>query len=65
MLDFINGRSTDCTGLSRRSFLRVGGLSALGLSLPGFLRLRQAAAGTTPAARKAVNCILEKSNGQT
>jgi uncharacterized protein (DUF1501 family) len=58
MLDLTNGLSTDCTGLTRRSLLRVGGLSALGLTLPGFLRLRQAAAGTTPTSRKAVNCIL-------
>src|SRR3954465_15884344 len=59
MLDLHTGRTTDCTGLSRRSFLRVGGLSALGLSLPAFLRLRQAAASAParPAART-VNCIL-------
>ncbi len=56
MLDLHLGRSRDCTGLSRRSFLRLGGLSALGLSLDGFFRLR-AAAGTT-APRPAVSCIL-------
>src|SRR5919204_239832 len=50
MLELFTGRkSSDCTGLSRREFLRVGGLSALGLSLPAFLRLRQqAAAASTP-----------------
>src|SRR5438874_678736 len=61
MLELFPGRkSSDCTGLSRREFLRVGGLSALGLSLPAFLRLRQqAAAASTPAPRRsAVNCIL-------
>src|SRR5262245_49877328 len=60
MLDLFTGKqSTDCTGLSRRQFLRVGGLSALGLSLPAFLRLRQQAAASTPAPRRgAVNCIL-------
>src|ERR1700726_5131922 len=59
MLDLLNERSSDCTGLSRRDFLRVGGLSALGLSLSGFFRLQQAAvaSGLTPA-RKTVNCIL-------
>ena len=59
MLDLTNGLSSDCSGLTRRSFLRVGGLSALGLSLPAYLRLQQAAAAA-PAApnRKAVNCIL-------
>src|SRR5207253_10807203 len=52
-------KSADCTGQSRREFLRVGGLSALGLSLPAFLRLRQqaAAAGAAPR-RNTVNCIL-------
>ena len=61
MLDLVTGRkSSDCTGLSRREFLRVGGLSALGLSLPAFLRLRQqVASASTPAPRRsAVNCIL-------
>src|SRR5262245_8249853 len=55
MLDFTLGRDSNCSGLSRRSFLRVGGLATLGLSLPGYLRARDYA----PAAdRKAVNCIL-------
>src|SRR5688572_5680252 len=55
MLDLFTGRSADCTGLSRRSFLRVGGLATLGLSLDGFLR----AQGATPARdRKAISCIL-------
>src|SRR5436305_14457577 len=58
MLDLHTGRkSLDCTGQSRREFLRVGGLSALGLSLSGFLRLRHAAAGGA-APKKQVNCIL-------
>src|SRR5262245_7238715 len=55
MLDLFTGRSSDCTGLSRRSFLRVGGLSALGLSLADFLRLRSLQAAP---ARKNVSCIL-------
>jgi hypothetical protein len=55
MLDLVTGRASDCTGLSRRSFLRVGGLSALGLSLSTYLRLQAQA----PApARRAINCIL-------
>jgi uncharacterized protein (DUF1501 family) len=58
MLDLHTGKSTDCTGLSRRQFLRVGGLSALGLSLPHFLRLQQAAAAAGNPAKKSVNCIL-------
>jgi hypothetical protein len=60
MLQLLTGRaSRDCRGASRREFLRVGGLSALGLSLPGFLRLQQqaVAAGASPR-RSQVNCIL-------
>ena len=29
MSDLFLGRTTDCTGISRRSFLRVGGLTTL------------------------------------
>jgi hypothetical protein len=58
MLDLLNGLSSDCTGLSRREFLRVGGLTALGLTLPGFLRLQAQAAEAKKADRKNINCIL-------
>src|SRR6266566_1556310 len=60
MLDLFNGQSTDCTGISRRNFLRVGGLATLGLTLPGFLRLQRLAAESAPAnpKRKAMRCIL-------
>jgi hypothetical protein len=60
MFDFLTGRrSTDCRGFSRREFLRVGALSALGLSLPDFLRLRQQAAASAPGTGpRGVNCIL-------
>src|SRR6516162_2786705 len=56
MFDLYTGHTSDCTGLSRRSFLRVGGLSALGLSLPAFFRMQAAAATKTSA--KSSNCIL-------
>src|SRR4051812_25193061 len=55
MLDFYHGSFQDCSGVSRRQFLRVGGLSALGLSLSGYLR---AAAASKIQDRKSVNCIL-------
>jgi hypothetical protein len=55
MLDLVTGRSSDCTGLSRRTFLRVGGLATLGLSLDGFLRAR---ASQPVSSRKGVSCIL-------
>jgi hypothetical protein len=36
--------SRDCEGTSRRDFLRVGALALTGLTLPGLLRMRHAAA---------------------
>jgi uncharacterized protein (DUF1501 family) len=57
MLQLFSGRkSADCTGHTRREFLRVGGLSALGLSLAQYLRLQ--ASETAPTQRRNVNCIL-------
>jgi uncharacterized protein (DUF1501 family) len=55
MLDLFTGHSADCRGLTRRSFLRVGGLATLGLSLDRFLRVQ---ASQAPADRKSVRCIL-------
>ncbi|HET6572495.1 MAG TPA: DUF1501 domain-containing protein [Fimbriiglobus sp.] len=55
MLDLITGTAGDCSGATRRTFLRVGGLSALGLTLPTYLRAR-ADAPAAPA--KAKRCIL-------
>jgi uncharacterized protein (DUF1501 family) len=58
MLDLITGKATDCRGVSRREFIRVGGLSALGLSLPAFLRLQSLAATAGLAPKRQVSCIL-------
>src|SRR4051794_15961420 len=62
MFDLFHRRtSAECTGLSRRDFLRVGGLSALGLSLATFFRLQQQAAASDdspPRRRSDVNCTL-------
>src|SRR5689334_19484391 len=58
MFDLFTGRSRSCDGVSRRAFLRVGGLAALGLSLPAFLRLQRAAASESSTGGKARNCIL-------
>src|SRR5271169_5640650 len=60
MFDLFTGTTSDCTGLSRRSFLRVGGLATLGLTLPGFLRVQSLTAGSNPtdAKKKAIRCIL-------
>jgi len=48
MLDVMLGqnRSKRCDGANRRDFLRVGGLSALGLSLPQILRAEQQSAAS-------------------
>lgn len=55
MLDLLAGRTSDCSGLSRRSFLRVGSLATLGLTLDSYLRLQAA----QPArSRKSISCIL-------
>ena len=47
-----------CDGVTRRDLLRVGGLTALGLGLGDYFRLRQAfAVGNSPVAQ-AKSCIL-------
>lgn len=58
MFDLPIGKSVDCTGVTRRDFLRLGGLATLGLTLPGFLRLRHLSAATPSRGRAATNCIL-------
>ncbi|MFO0928476.1 MAG: DUF1501 domain-containing protein [Gemmataceae bacterium] len=55
MLDLLRATSTTCQGVSRRSFLRVGALSGLGLTLPQLFASRQAVAASRA---KDVNCIL-------
>jgi hypothetical protein len=44
MLDIFGGQYGTCDGASRRSFLRVGALGAIGLTLPDLLRQRALAA---------------------
>ncbi|HEX5446274.1 MAG TPA: DUF1501 domain-containing protein [Pirellulales bacterium] len=62
----------DCEGIHRRSFLQLGTLAGLGLSLPTLLAGRRAAANTADAgnaaaaaATKEVNCILIWTQGGT
>jgi len=56
MLDIVLGRrpSTRCDGASRRDFLRVGALSAFGLSLPGLFRAEARVASKAKANRRSV-----------
>lgn len=61
MLDLsLGGKSSNCDGYTRRDVLRVGGLSALGLTLANFFRAQAVAQENAPAAqnRRNVNCIL-------
>ncbi len=51
MLTLLHGNNPP----SRRQFIQLGGLSALGLGLPGLLASQQAQAANS---RKEVNCIL-------
>ena len=47
-----------CDGVTRRDFVRVGGLSALGLGLGDFFRLQTVALADGTRAAKATSCIL-------
>ncbi len=47
-----------CDGISRRDFLRVGGLAALGFGLGDFFHLQRAFAGNNTLTAKAKSCIL-------
>ena len=47
-----------CDGISRRDFLRVGGLTALGLGLGNFFHLQRAFANNNTLTAKAKSCIL-------
>jgi hypothetical protein len=57
MLDFIGRGQRTCDGVSRRTFLKVGALAVGGLSLPGLLRQRAAAAPGTSTPRNSVILI--------
>ena len=61
MLDLCMGQIRDCERVTRRSLLRVGALSALGITLPMW---RQARANS-PAAAEGANCILIWTQGGT
>ncbi|MEX0718882.1 MAG: DUF1501 domain-containing protein [Planctomycetaceae bacterium] len=60
MLSILGGRATRgdfCDGLSRRDFLRIGGLTLGGLSLPGILRA-EAQSGTRNPHKGIINIFL-------
>jgi hypothetical protein len=56
MFDLRLGVNRSCDQVTRRDVLRVGSLTALGLSLPGFLRLQARASAVET--KRDVSCIL-------
>lgn len=57
MLTCWSNRSSCCSDISRRNFLRVGGLGLTGLTMADLLRLNAGAAGIGPSQPKAVIMI--------
>jgi hypothetical protein len=58
VLTFSDNGPRLCDRLNRREWLRVGGLSALGLSLPDILRLQGGVRAAPASGRKARSCIV-------
>lgn len=56
MLRFANGLTRNCAGATRREFLRVGAIGAVGLSLASVLRQR--ALGEVDPKKDNISCIL-------
>ena len=50
------------SNLGRRELLRIGGLTALGLSLPEALQAQQAVAGGTESPGRPVNCKIGRAH---
>ncbi|WP_425615595.1 DUF1501 domain-containing protein [Anatilimnocola sp. NA78] len=65
MLNLFPGRTRDCEGVSRRSFLQVGALGGLGLSLPGLLASQAVAKSTGKSSLGQCNVILVWTRGGT
>src|SRR5579872_3924032 len=58
MLKLITGKHRTCDGVSRREFVKIGGLTFLGLSLPDVLRMEAAAADDASGKPRAKSVIL-------
>ncbi len=68
MLNLMLGTTRDCERVSRRSFLQVGALAGLGLSLPTLLSQRRVSGtegASNPKPKQDVNCILIWTQGGT
>jgi len=64
MLSLLSGRTVDCQRVSRRSFLQVGSLAGLGVTLPIAFAQRQVATAQGKATND-INCILIWTQGGT
>ena len=64
MLHLLSGTTRDCEGISRRSFLQVGTLAGIGLSLPMVLAAKRQALAAGKSSSD-VNCILVWAQGGT
>jgi hypothetical protein len=58
MLRLCNSGVRLCDGLSRREFLRVGGLATAGLTLPGLLRARASVAAVKARAKSCIQLYM-------
>jgi hypothetical protein len=69
MLGFALRDFRDCERVTRRGLLQIGGLTGLGISLPGFLASQKARAtedvNSSPSTSKDRNCILVWTQGGT
>lgn len=65
MLDLLDGLTRTCEGLDRRSFLKIGAVGGLGITLPAWFAHRARAAEESGAAKKDVNCIYVWTHGGT
>ncbi len=63
MFNFLSGTTRDCEGVSRRSFLQIGALGGLGLTLPMLIKQKQAAAAQKGS--DDINCIMVWTQGGT
>lgn len=58
MLEFFGSPAADCSGVSRRSFLKVGALTVGGLTLPGLLRMRATRATESRPSKSVRNSVI-------
>lgn len=58
MFDLTFGKSNNCEGITRRDLIKIGGLGAFGLGLPGILKAQAAVAEKTGTSVEDVNVII-------